>query len=86
MTTRIITKGHAWRGVETNVYDDHRYVCECGDRGFPAATIELCREDHRAHKARVAANGRDPLPNMIQRVETRERHEMWDVLMDIGIR
>lgn len=48
-------KGHALRGFECNVYGDRRYVCECGDRGFPDASLDYVRENHRAHKQAVLA-------------------------------
>lgn len=46
----IRVKGHAYRGVESNVYGDRRYVCECGDKGFPVRVEADAQEDHRKHK------------------------------------
>lgn len=46
-------KGHAWRGIATNVYGDRCYVCECGDMGFPVRLVENARDDHRGHKAEI---------------------------------
>jgi hypothetical protein len=45
--------GHSFKGIESNVYNDRRYVCECGDRGAPVSTVVDARGDHRLHKLQV---------------------------------
>lgn len=52
-------KGHAWRGVESNVYNDRRYACECGDKGPPVRSVDDARSTHREHKRRVIEVGHD---------------------------
>ncbi len=51
----VRVKGHAFKGFECNVYGDKRYVCECGDTGFPTASTNDVRWEHRQHKLAVLA-------------------------------
>lgn len=51
---RVTVKGHAWVSVQTNVYGDKRFLCECGGTGSPLGSQEDARAEHRIHKLQVS--------------------------------